>query len=230
MDEKAAKAVVGRTGWLLDQPAWVRDEVLAGSRLRTYEPGQFTFYAEDDPGGMYGIVDGGFGVLVPSGGNELVLCHIIRCGTWFGLGPILSGVQRTMTFKAVEPSRVLHLPLSGLTAICARQPEFFRKLGALSEATYMMSAVPVVGDLLITSGEKRIAAVLVRIAKPQPSDQVQPPWPIRLSQAEIGQMANSSRDRVNRALAKFTRAGWITVDFKMIVVNNIADLESFSKQ
>lgn len=230
MNVTDAKALVGRTGWLLNQPSWVGDAVLAGSRLRSYEPGQFTFSAGDDPGGMFGIVDGGFGVLVPSGGNGLLPCHIMRRGSWFGYGPALSGTGRKMSFKAVERSNVLHLPLHELTAIGTRFPEFFRILGALNDITYMMSAVRVVGDLLITSGEKRIAAVLVRIARPEPSDQAEQPWPIRLTQAEIGQMSNSSRDRVNRALAKFAEAGWITTEFKMIVIHDLAALERFSMQ
>lgn len=230
MKDAAVKAIIGKTGWLLEQPAWVRDTVLAGSRLRSYETGQFTFYAGDDPGGMYGVVDGGFGVLVPVGGSGLTLCHIMRRGAWFGYGPALSGTGRKMTFKAVEPSRVLHLPLGELAAIGAARPEFYRILGALNDMSYMMTAVQVVGDLLIGSGERRIAAVMARIAKPQPSADPQQPWPIRLSQAELGQMCNSSRDRVNRTLAKFAKAGWVKADFKHIVVTNLTELERFSMQ
>lgn len=227
MNESAAKALVGQTGWLRAQPDWVRDVVLQGSRLRTYMPGQFTFYAGDDPGGMFGIVDGGFGVLVPSGGGDLLLCHVMRRGVWFGYGPALSGTGRKITFKAVETSRVLHLPLHELTAIGAARPEFYRILGALNDMSYMMTAVKVVGDLLIASGERRIAAVLARIARSEPGDQLQA-WPIRLSQAEIGQMCNLSRDRVNRTLAKFAKAGWIMADFRTVVVNDLAALDAFS--
>jgi CRP-like cAMP-binding protein len=231
MNETAAKALVGRTGWLAAQPAWLRDAVLAGSRLRSYEADQFTFHAGDEPGGMYGVVDGGVGILVPSGGQDLALCHVMRRGTWFGYGPVLSvGGRRKMTFKAVEKSHLLHLPLHELTAIGTGRPEFFRSLAALHDMTFMMSAVRVVGDLLIRSGEKRIAAVLARVAKREPDEADQQPWPVRLSQADIGLMSNSSRDRVNRALAKFVKAGWITTDFKLIVINDLAALERFSWQ
>jgi CRP/FNR family transcriptional regulator, cyclic AMP receptor protein len=179
---------------------------------------------------MLGIVDAGFGVLVPSDGSQLMRCHMMRRGSWFGYGPALSGTVRKMTFRAVEASSVLHLPLHELTAIGTRKPEFFRILGALNDMTYMMSAVRVVGDLLIPSDEKRIAAILARIARPEPSDQTQQPWPIRLMQAVVGEMSNSSRDRVNRALAKFAEAGWITTEFKKIIITNLVALEQFSTQ
>jgi CRP-like cAMP-binding protein len=227
MNEAEAKAFVARTGWLWTQPEWVRESVLAGSKLRRYEPGQFTFYAGDDPGGMYGVVSGGFGVLVPSGDGELLPCHILRGGVWFGYGPALSGTGRKLTFKSVERSTALHLPMHELTAIGAGRPEFFRILGALNDMSYMMMAAGVIGDLLISSGERRIAAVIVRNARPQPSAEPQLPWPLRLSQAELAQMSNSSRDRVNRTLAKFAKAGWLMADFKKIVVKDFAGLETF---
>jgi len=228
MNETTARALLAKTGWLLDQPEWVRGAILSAARLRTFAPGEFAFHAGDDPGGMYGIVDGGFGVLVPSGGTDLLLCHILRRGIWFGYGPALSNSGRKITFKVVETSRALYLPLREINAIGAKRPEFFRILGALNDMSFMMLAVGVVGDLLIGSGEQRIAAVLARNARPQRSEEPQPPWPIRLSQAEIAQMTNSSRDRVNRTLAKFARVGWITTDFKTVIINDLAALEAFS--
>ena len=76
---------------------------------------------------------------------------------------------------------------------------------------------------MISPGEKRIAATLARISRPEPGDEDVPPWTIHLSQDEIGEMANASRDRVNRALAKFVRAGWVTVD-----LTDLASLETFA--
>jgi CRP/FNR family transcriptional regulator, cyclic AMP receptor protein len=228
MNEATAKQLVGRAGWLASQPDWVRDAILSASRLQMYEAGRFIFYAGDDPGGMYGMVDGGIGVKVPSGANDMLLCHILRRGYWFGYGPALNGGERKVTFKAVEKSHVLHCPLRAILAIGAEKPEFFRALGALNDHNLMMSSVQLVGDLLIPSGDKRIAAVLARIAKPNPGDEEQGSWPIRISQAEIGQMCNASRDRVNRALGKFEAAGWLEVEFKMIVIRDLAAMERFA--
>ena len=183
----------------------------------------------DEPGGIYGIVDGGIGALVPSGGSEMVLCHVLRPGSWFGIGPILAGGRRLLTFRTVEPSRIAHVSLSDLNTIGARNPELFRSLGGLSEASFINMAIRVVGDLLIPSGERRIAAVLARIAVSAQTGSDGTLWPIRLSQSMIGQMANCSRDRVNLALRKFEKAGWISADYKSITVNDLAALEAFTR-
>jgi CRP-like cAMP-binding protein len=228
MNENAAKDTLRRTGWLLDQPEWVRETVLSSARLQAYETDRFVFYAGDEPGGMYGIVDGGFGLLIPSARNDMLMCNILRRGYWFGYGPALNGGPRKVTIKAIEKSHILHLPLRAITAIGAEKPEFFRILGALNDSHLMMNALQVAGDLLIPSGEKRIAAVLARVARRGPGEEAEEPWPIRLSQADIGQMSNASRDRVNRALAKFEAAGWLTAEFKRVIIKDMASLEAFA--
>jgi hypothetical protein len=39
--------------------------VLAASRLQAFEPDRFIFYTGDEAGGMYGVVDGGLGLMIP---------------------------------------------------------------------------------------------------------------------------------------------------------------------
>ena len=230
MNEADAKALVRKHGWLATEQPWLQDAVLARVRLRSFNPHEFTFHADDDPGGLYGVVSGGFGTLVPSGGQEMTLCHIIRLGVWFGHGPVLTGRSRIISFKAVEPSRALHLPIAAVAEIRQMYPEFAIRLGALSERNYSAVALKVIGDLLMPSLDRRIAATLVRISRPEASDEILPPWPIHVTQAEIGQMANASRDRVNRALSKFAASGWIEVDYKVIIVKQLDALAAYAAE
>lgn len=153
MGDIAAKEFLKNTGWLSGEPEWLCDALLASARVSAWKAGELIFMVGDEPGGIYGIVDGGVGTLVPSGGSEMVLCHVLRPGSWFGFGPLFVGGRRHLTFRTVEPTRI--------------------------------------------------------------------------AQSMIGQMANCSRDRVNQALRKFARAGWITADYKSITVNDLAALEAF---
>jgi CRP/FNR family cyclic AMP-dependent transcriptional regulator len=226
MTDTAAKDILRKTGWLAGEPDWLREALLSCARISAWKADELIYMVGDEPGGIYGIAEGGVGVLVPSGGNEMVLCHVLRPGMWFGLGPILAKGRRFLTFKTVEPSRTVHVTLADLNAIGARQPELFRRLGALSEASFHTIAIRVVGDLLISSGERRIAAVLARIAGAGPDGAT---WPIRVSQSMLGQMSNCSRDRVNQALRKFAMAGWISADYRLITVNDLASLEAFTR-
>jgi CRP-like cAMP-binding protein len=195
--------------------------------LQTYTQGEYTHFAGDTSSGMFGIADGSFGVMIPAASGELVLCHVLRTGAWFGLGPILTNGPRALTYKALETSHVLNISRSDLDTIAQRFPEFYRRIGMLSEGSYYAMGIKVLGDLLVRSGERRIAAVLARLAQGGDGHRKGESAPIHLSQADIGQIANASRDRVNRALQKFAKAGWITLDYKTIVIRDIAAFEAF---
>jgi CRP-like cAMP-binding protein len=123
-----------------------------------------------------------------------------------------------MTFQAVEESIAFHLPLSAITEICTTFPDFRLRLAALSERNYSTVALKVIGDLMVPSTERRIAAVLLRIAKADLTAENPQYWPIFLTQSEIGQMANASRDRVSLAIAKFEAAGWIKCGYREITL------------
>jgi CRP-like cAMP-binding protein len=84
-----------------------------------------------------------------------------------------------------------------------------------------------VGDLLISSCDRRIAAVLARLG----SEAVgKPPAPLRLAQSVLGQMSNASRVRVNRTLREFETAGWVSVQYQSIRVTDVASLEAFARR
>lgn len=229
MNDGAAKDLLRKTGWLAGEPDWLVDALLGTARISAWQADELIFMVGDEPGGIYGVVKGGVGVLVPSGGSEMVLCHVLNAGAWFGTGPILAKGRRMLTFRTVEPCLTAHVTLADLNAIGAKNPDMFRRLGALSEASFHNIAIRVVGDLLIPSGERRVAAVLARIAGLGQAGREATVWPIRLSQSMIGQMSNCSRDRVNQALGKFAAAGWIRVDYRMITVIDLAALEAFTR-
>lgn len=223
-----AMATLRRVGWLAGEPKRMQDAILSRAILREYRADEYVYHADGEPGGIFGVVSGGLGVLIPSASGTMMLCHIARRGIWFGEGPANTGRRRALAVRSVEPSVVFHLPLQGIRALRADLPDFARLLAGLAVRNYAELTFRVIGDLMISPGERRIAATLVRISRPEPGDEDMPPWPIHLSQEDIGQMANASRDRVNRALAKFTRAGWISVDFRTVLVTDLARLEAFA--
>ena len=229
MPDASAKHVLKNAGWLSGEPDWLIEALLGCARVISWKAGKIIYMVGDEPGGIYGIIDGGVGILVPSGGAEMIYCHVLRTGGWFGAGPILVKGPRQLTFRTVEPTRTAYVSLADLNAIGARNPELYRRLGALSESSFHNIAIRAVGDLLIPSSERRIAAVLARIAGSGNGTAKQPSSPIRLSQSIIGQMSNCSRDRVNQALGRFSKSGWISAHYRAIVVNDLAALESFAQ-
>jgi len=58
---------------------------------------------------MFGIAAGSFGVMITAASGELVQCHVLRRGVWFGLGPILTNGPRSLTYRAMEASHAMHV-------------------------------------------------------------------------------------------------------------------------
>lgn len=218
MDRAAAERAMRQGGWLADQDEAFRAEVLAAARLVRMAPGGFLFHVADDPGGVYGLAAGGIGAHLPSADGELRLAGVLRPGTWFGYGPAMRGGPRSMAFSVIEESWLFSLPLPRVQAIARLSLAHQRAVMSMSE--YGMDlAMTALGVLLLRAADKRVAATLLRMA---PDDQ-----PVRLTQAQLGEMVNADRQVVNRVLKALAARGWLAVGYGQITVTDRAALAGF---
>jgi CRP-like cAMP-binding protein len=226
IDRAEAERRVLQTGWLADQPEDVRRPVLKVARLVHYPAGEFIFHAGDAEGGLYGVVTGGVGVHLPSDEGLTVLVHVLRCGLWFGYGPLVRGRRRSLTFSVIEPSLLFHLPLSNAQEIANRSPSHQRAILSVSE--YGMDvATKIIETLLIRNIDRRIAATLLRVA---PLPEVgNSSIDVFLTQSQLGEMANAERQVVNRALKRLEDKGWIRASYGRIEIIDAAALGTFAR-
>jgi CRP-like cAMP-binding protein len=207
--------ILRRYSWLAEQERDFADTILAAGRLRHYEPRDSLHHEGDPPGGIYGVVTGGIGVYGLRPDGMLVLAHIQRPGQWLGEHPMLGSRQRTLALVAIESSDVLCVPLAMLRAIGQSRPEWALALGRLGQLGALQSN-RLITELLMPRAEQRIAAVLLRataVLERAPADL---PESFLMCQSDIGEMANVSRNMVNRILARFAQFGWIDVGYSRI--------------
>jgi CRP/FNR family transcriptional regulator, cyclic AMP receptor protein len=176
-------------------------------------------------GGIYGVITGGVGVHLPSDEGIPVLAHILRCGGWFGYGPLVRGRRRSLSFSLIEPTLMFHVPLSHAQEIAQASLAHQRAIMTISE--YGMDvATKVIETLLIRSTDRRIAATLLRIA-PAPDDG----WSvidIIITQSQLGEMANAERQVVNRALKRLEAKGILRVAYGRIEIADRSALREFA--
>jgi CRP/FNR family transcriptional regulator, cyclic AMP receptor protein len=225
IDRAEAERQVLRVGWLADQPEDVRRPVLKVARMVHYQAGEFIFHAGDAEGGLYGVVTGGVGVHLPSDEGIAVLAHVLRCGGWFGYGPLVRGRKRSLSFSLIEPSLLFHVPLSNAQEIAQRSPSLQRAILSVSEYG-MDAATKVIETLLVRNTEHRIAATLLRVA-PRPHEG-SCSTEVVLTQSQLGEMANAERQVVNRALKRLEAKGILRVFYGRIEIVNIAALRKFA--
>jgi CRP-like cAMP-binding protein len=223
MERANAERTVLHAGWLSRQPGSFQAALLRRARLVTFAKGEHVYAAGDTTGSIYGVTQGGFGCEVVTPYSDSRLAHIMRNGTWFGTGPVHTDTPRVFTFRAVEPSIAFSVPMAALHEIAATDATAFRRLAALSEEN-MRLASHVVSDLLLPSSEQRIVAVLLRAAGITVGDPLPPPHSILVTQSELGEMANASRDVVNRVLGRLEAQGMVVVGHGRIQVIDVEQL------
>ena len=215
-------------GWLSAQPPHVQREVLRAGRLRQFAAKEGVFEIDDDPGGVYGVASGSFFVSVQSQDGTVRLAHIIRPGTWFGHGPALTSENRLLAFAAAEPSAAVYLPLAAIRKLQADDPAYSRAFASLAEHN-IRQPIQALCDLLIPRASQRIAAVLLRVTAALDPMAPHPPDGFVLTQSDLAQMANTSRQVANTMLRKFETNGWISTTYNRIRIHSAASLQRFVK-
>jgi CRP/FNR family cyclic AMP-dependent transcriptional regulator len=215
-------------GWLSEQPAAFRNQLLRMARCISVARGDWVFAIGDAPGGIFGVVSGGIGIEGAGPFHTLRLGHVLRAGSWFGHHPALSpGGRRTQGMRAMEDSLLLHVPLAPLQALMKEDPDAARCVGNMADGGSIL-AVRIISDLLIPDATQRIAAVLLRVTGAE--EGIEPPHPegFQITQAELGEKANVSRPHVNRMLGELERKGWIAKHYQRLRIVNVEALRGFA--
>jgi CRP-like cAMP-binding protein len=111
MKRNEARQRLASRGWFSELEPSLATAVLDAGRTVPLRRGDALFRPGDDPGGIYGVVDGGI-VLSTTGHDGLAAAgHIMRRGAWFGYGSVTFRQKRTLMAEANEPSTILHVPL-----------------------------------------------------------------------------------------------------------------------
>jgi CRP-like cAMP-binding protein len=189
-----------------------RDKLLAAAVIQRAAAGATLYNADDAPGGVYGMVSGGILVSIEGPDRSMHPAHIVRRGTWFGFGPLMTQRNRLFLVQALEPSTVAHVSLSAMERMIATEPTWAKHLGSMT--TYGQDAIiSCVADLLIRDVTARIAAVLLRVTGVLDGIEPDDPRGFGLTQTLIGDLANASRPTVVRALTEFRQHGWIEASY-----------------
>lgn len=224
----AHEALFAARGWLSQQPAGFRRQILEMARCVTVARGEWVFSINDPPGGIYGVVSGGIGIEGGGPFHMLRLGHVLRAGSWFGHHPILvPGARRTQGMRAMEDSELLYVPLTPLEVLVKVDSVAARSIGSMADGGSIL-ATRIISDLLIPDAGRRIAAVLLRVTAAE--DGVEPHHPdgFLMTQAELGEMANVSRPHVNQALGELERKGWIIKHYQRLRIIDVEGLRSFA--
>lgn len=214
-------------GWLASCPPAVQRDLIREMRLIEVATDQYLWRATDGPGGIYSAVSGTIKAMAFSQARGETLAHLVSPGVWFGVGPAILRSKRSLSFRASGPAELLHITLADLDRVTRLGLDHMRALATLAELGNR-EMVAVVDTLLIPVAANRIAATLIRVAYgavgPKPGESVS----VMLSQSELGEMANTSRNLTGRTLKDMERKGWISIGYRSLTIIDPERIEAFS--
>jgi CRP-like cAMP-binding protein len=207
-----AQQRLATTGWLAQVPAVFRDAFLAAGRLQPVAGSEMFGLAGQVGEGMWGIVSGQVALTSAMNSTDAPVGLLLNPGRWGGYVPLFGQLARANAHATVD-SLVLRVGFAEVRRLLVACPGGWEHLGRLAIEDSLCFATIAV-DLLLKDAARRVAAILLHQAGCRCPGV--PPWPIHLTQAEIGEMAGLSRHPTRQVLRALETRGWVERGYRCL--------------
>lgn len=193
--------------------------------VRTFERGQIIVHAEEDPAGIFYLLQGRVNQydISPAGINIVV--NVFKPGAFFPMSWAMNRTANHYFFEAAEPVRAYLAPAEDVMAYVRENPDVAYDLlsrvyrgvdGVLRRTAHLMG-----GD-----AKSRLLFELLnaayRFGKAQTDGSVFVP----LKEGDIARQSGLARETVNRTLQRLKQDGYVVVERRGITIADIPRLES----
>jgi CRP-like cAMP-binding protein len=175
----------------------------------SYRRGELIFTQGDAASDIRYLQKGAIKLSVLSRIGKEAVVAMLGPGDFFGEGVLTGQTLRMGTATAVVPCSVLSIEKDAMVRLLHEEPAFSDRF-----ITYMLARnIRIEADLvdqLFNSSEKRLARVLLLLARYGEANPVSPQRTVpKLSQETLAEMIGATRSRVNFFMNKFRKLGFI---------------------
>jgi CRP/FNR family transcriptional regulator, cyclic AMP receptor protein len=174
---------------------------------RSYPSNTRVFHEGDHSDACYIVRSGSFRVTREHSDGRAITLANLGPGDIFGELAMLDGEVRSASVEATGEGELLALPASDVRGLLARNPEITVKLVAALVRRLRLANERISRQSFQTV-PSRVAGVLLQlVAEEAPGSTQGGGITIRMNQADLAQLAGTSRESVSRFLAELERAG-----------------------
>jgi CRP-like cAMP-binding protein len=220
MDKLEIARLMESTGWLSRRPAAFREELLMRCRFRRFAAGQSLYNADDQPGGMWGLIDGRLLIRVPPSDT---IISAQAPGFWTGEATAFRRAHRMVSITAATKVEVLHLSQADFDAM-AEDAENCRHF-AINTAEALGEAVTVVANLTQPDSEIRVAQRLLTFMGLYGEMRRRA---LSVSQSEMATMCGLSRQTMGKVLAGLVERRIIAIGYRRIDILDVDRLRALA--
>jgi CRP/FNR family transcriptional regulator, cyclic AMP receptor protein len=183
------------------------DELERFSRVavpRSFPAGTRVFHEGDRSDACYIVRDGSFRVTREHSDGRAITLATLGPGEVFGELAMLDGDLRSASAESLTAGELLALPAVDVKALLARHPEISVKLVS-ALVRRLRAANERISRQSFQTVPSRVAGVLLQLAAETTREGGE--VTIRMNQADLAQLAGTSRESVSRFLADLERSG-----------------------
>jgi CRP-like cAMP-binding protein len=173
--------------------------------IRSYPRGEILFRQGDEATEMFVVLDGRIAIATQAGDGREAVVAVLERGGLFGELALFDGAPRSADGRALTDSVVAALPYAKVKNVIQQRPELLWVLVRLL-AERLRNTDEALADAVFLDVPARTAKRLLELANGQDR------FAIPLTQEELASMIGASRERVNKALALFSRLGWLQIE------------------
>jgi CRP/FNR family cyclic AMP-dependent transcriptional regulator len=192
------------------------EEITTGKNAMKVEKGERIFSQGDKADAIYFIETGRVKIsVVSSGGKEAVLV-ILAARDFFGEGCLVGQPLRISTAMALESSTLFRIETQAMLRALTHQPRLSERFIAL----LLVRNINLEEDLcdqLFNHSEKRLARVLLKLARLRQHDALRDADIPLLSHETLAEMVGTTRSRITHFMNKFRKMGLIDYNGKLVV-------------
>ena len=173
---------------------------------RSFPAATRVFHEGDHSDACYIVRSGSFRVTREHSDGRAITLATLGPGDIFGELAMLDGEVRSASVEALSDGELLALPAGEVRSLLARHPEITVKLIA-ALVRRLRTANERISRQSFQTVPSRVAGVLSKLAAETPRSNESGEVTIRMNQADLAQLAGTSRESVSRFLADLERAG-----------------------
>ena len=194
---------------------------------RRFAPGEMIFREGDDSDTCYVVNAGHARALREHADGRQITLATFGPGDIFGELAMFDDERRSATVEAVDALDVLGIPGVDMRALLTRHPEIAVKL-VIALGRRLRAANERLARQSFQTVQSRVAAVLSQlVAQAQTEGAGERDVLLTATQAELAQLAGSSRESASRFLAVLERAGVISQGRWRLTVHDPAALDGY---
>jgi CRP-like cAMP-binding protein len=185
-------------------PEDVLEQLRGRTKVQRLAKGDLLFSQGDSSHELFVVADGRIAIATRSSDGRESMVAVLEAGALFGELGLFDDEPRSADARALTDSEVVALAYEDVRTVLQARPQILwvivrllsRRLRATDEA---------LADAVFLDVPARTAKRLLELAGS--ADEFQLP----MTQEDLAGLVGASRERVNKALAMFTRLGWVEV-------------------